>query len=82
MAFLFVASVFYLLYIALNPGFPVYQTVPADDMQIDTPNLHVRKKSWQIPRLTAQFVPRMAFNPSLSVQLQALLRLTLLLVLT
>jgi len=32
-----------LLYIDFNPGFPVYQTVPADDMQIDTPNLHVRK---------------------------------------
>jgi hypothetical protein len=33
---------FLLVYIAFNPGLPVYQTVPADDMQIDTPNLHVR----------------------------------------
>ena len=33
---------FLLLYIAFNPGFPVYQTVPADDIQIDTLNLYVR----------------------------------------
>jgi len=37
---------FLLVYIEHIPGFPVYLTVPADDMQTDTPNLHVRKKSW------------------------------------
>jgi len=30
------------LYIISNPGFPVYQTVPADNILIDTPNLYVR----------------------------------------
>ena len=30
------------MYIAANPGFPVYQTAPADDIPIDTPNLYVR----------------------------------------
>ena len=33
---------FLLLYIILNPGFPVYQTVPADNILIDTSNLYVR----------------------------------------
>ena len=33
---------FLLLYIISNPGFPVYQTVPADNILIDTPNLYVR----------------------------------------
>ena len=33
---------FFFLYIEAIPGSPVYQTVPADDMQTDTPNLHVR----------------------------------------
>jgi hypothetical protein len=28
---------FLLVYIAFIPGFPVYLTVPADDMQTDTP---------------------------------------------
>jgi hypothetical protein len=45
---------FLLVYIATIPGFPVYLTVPADDMQTDTLHLHVRKKSWQIPRSPAQ----------------------------
>jgi len=34
---------FLLVYIAFNPGFPVHQTVPADDIPIDVPNLYVRK---------------------------------------
>ena len=33
---------FLLLYIISNPGFPVYQTVPADNILIDTSNLYVR----------------------------------------
>ena len=33
---------FLLLYIISNPGFPVYQTVPADNTLIDTSNLYVR----------------------------------------
>jgi hypothetical protein len=30
------------VYIDLNPGFPVHQTVPADDIQTDALNLYVR----------------------------------------
>ena len=33
---------FLLLYIDFNPGFPVHQTVPADDIPIDALNLYVR----------------------------------------
>jgi hypothetical protein len=36
------APPFLLLYIDFNPGFPVHQTAPADDIQIDVPNLYVR----------------------------------------
>jgi hypothetical protein len=50
-----------MVYIAAIPGFPVYQTVPADDMQIDTPNLHVRNTSWHALRFKAQFVHWAAF---------------------
>jgi hypothetical protein len=33
---------FLLLYIDFNPGYPVHQTVPADDIPIDALNLYVR----------------------------------------
>jgi hypothetical protein len=38
---------FLLVYIAFNPGFPVHQTVPADDIPIDALNLYVRNLSWE-----------------------------------
>jgi hypothetical protein len=34
------------MYIRTIPGFPVYQTVPADDIPIDALNLYVRRSSW------------------------------------
>jgi hypothetical protein len=52
---------FLLLYIAFNPGLSGVLTVPADDMQTEHLNLHVRNTSWHALRFKAQFVHWAAF---------------------